>query len=251
MEAYIQTEIREKTAFVAFFHPKGNCFPTRQLNALIKEIEILRCRAEIKSIILHNEGEKVFSSGASFDELLQLTHEQEAFNFFSGFGRLILALKQCPKIIIGVAKGKAVGGGVGILSACDYVFATTVSSLRLSELSIGIGPFVIAPATIRKIGLSAFSEMSLSPTEWKDAQWAREKGLYNMLCNDASSAMAQATDYAMQLNTYSTAALEKLKQMLWEGTEHWENLFSKRAKLSGDLSLSPETRARLLAFKRK
>src|SRR5690606_23122500 len=159
MEAYyIKTDIQHQIATVEFHHPKSNSLPSSQLHELIRVFDELGQNDQVKIIVLKSAGEKVFSAGASFDELLTIQDFNTGKKFFMGFANVILAMRNCPKFIVGCITGKVVGGGVGLAAACDYAFADANASIRLSELSIGIGPFVIEPAISRKIGITAFSE---------------------------------------------------------------------------------------------
>ncbi|WP_136667362.1 enoyl-CoA hydratase/isomerase family protein [Flavobacterium sp. H122] len=246
----IQTVINNKIAVITFSHPASNSFPSNQLKALTEEINSLSDNDEVTIVVLQSEGTGAFCAGASFDELLAVSDLETGKQFFSGFANVINAMRTCKKIIVGRIHGKAVGGGVGLASACDYAFATETASIKLSEIAIGIGPFVIEPAVSRKMGKSATAEMSLLPTEWKSAQWAFEHKLYAQLfANDAE--MDTALDkFTAQLAGYNPEALYEMKKVLWEGTENWGQLLYERAGISGKLVLSDFTREALNAFKK-
>lgn len=248
MEPYIHSEIKNAIGFITFFHPAGNSFPIKQLEKLVSTINELDAHSEVQIILLQSEG-NTFCAGASFDELLQITDVTSGEKFFSGFANVINAMRTCSKLIIGKAQGKAVGGGVGLLAACDYVIATPESAIKLSELTIGIGPFVIEPAVSRKIGKTAMSELALTANEWKDAKWAFEKGLYSQLATKETLEEVTIT-LATQLASYNPDAIRALKNVFWEGTSHWETLLPERAKISGELVLSNFTKNALKAFKK-
>jgi len=249
MEPYIHSEIKNAIGFITFFHPAGNSFPSKQLEKLVSTINELDTHSEVQILVLQSEG-KTFCAGASFDELLQITDVTSGEKFFSGFANVINAMRTCSKLIIGKVQGKAVGGGVGLLSACDYVIATTESAIKLSELTIGIGPFVIEPAVSRKIGKTAMSELALTANDWKDAGWAFEKGLYAQLVTK-ENLDAATVSFATQLASYNPEALLAMKNVFWEGTSHWETLLPERAKISGKLVLSSFTKETLQALKNK
>jgi methylglutaconyl-CoA hydratase len=244
------TQIKNEIATITFGHSAGNSFPSELLNRLVNELNILDKNENIKVILLKSEGDKIFCSGASFDELLSITNESEGLAFFSGFAHVINAMRTCQKIIVGRVLGKAVGGGVGIIAACDYVMATEQAAIKLSEISIGIGPFVIQPAIERKAGKAAFSHLSLSPQEWKNAYWAEKQGLYAKVFETQKELEKEVDLYTHQLATYSTEALSELKKTLWEGTENWNDLLIERAKISGKLVLSETTKKALQQFKK-
>ena len=238
-------------AKITFFHPKGNSLPGALLAKMVSFFEESGRDPEVKAIVLQSEGEGSFCGGASFDELLSVTTLEEGKTFFSGFAHLINAMRTCPKPIIGRVQGKAVGGGVGIIAATDYCFATEAADIKLSELSIGIGPFVIAPVLERKAGVAALSELTLDAKTWKTAYWAQKKGLYQRVFENTRE-MDEGIDLlAKQLASYSTRALEEMKQVFWEGTEHWDELLIERAEKSGRLALSDFTKNALAAFKNK
>lgn len=245
----LETSFQNTIATVQFGHPASNSFPRTLLDALTAEINSLSRNEDVSVIILKSEGNKAFCSGASFDELLKVENEEQGVEFFSGFAHLLNAMRNCNKIIIGRVQGKAVGGGVGIISACDYVFATPQSDIKLSELAIGIGPFVIEPAVSRKIGKTAMTEMTLAAHEWKSADWAFEKGLYSVLTS-AEKLDGEVESFAQRLSSYNPEALYEMKKIIWEGTEQWESLLFERAAITGKLVLSDFTKNALLQFKK-
>ena len=238
-------------ATITFFHPKGNSLPSDMLNSLVGLFERLGQDAEIKVILLQSEGDGSFCGGASFDELLAVATPEEGKAFFSGFANLINAMRKCPKPIIGRVQGKTVGGGVGIIAATDYCFATEAADIKLSELSIGIGPFVIAPAIERKAGVSALSELTLDAKTWKTAYWAQKKGLVQRVYENTREMDEGISILTSQLKEYSVQALEEMKKVFWEGTGHWDKLLIERAEKSGQLVLSDFTKKALASFKLK
>lgn len=247
----IATTIENRIATVTFAHPASNSFPSIQLQKLTNEINVLSDNSEVSLIILKSEGDGAFCSGASFDELLAVSDLEQGKLFFSGFANVINAMRKCSKLIIGRIHGKAVGGGVGLAAACDYAFATSESAIKLSELAIGIGPFVIEPAVSRKIGKSALSEMTLAAHEWKKASWALEKGLYAKLFENTYDLDAELENFTTKLASYNPEALTEMKRVLWEGTENWDVLLYERAAISGRLVLSDFTVNALKQFKKK
>ena len=245
----LDTTFQNAVATVQFGHPASNSFPRELLNRLTTEINLLSRNEAVSVIVLQSEGSKTFCSGASFDELLQVENEEQGTEFFSGFAHLLNAMRNCSKIIVGRVQGKAVGGGVGIIATCDYVLATPESAIKLSELAIGIGPFVIEPAVSRKIGKTAMTEMTLAATEWKSANWALQNGLYASLHNgDVLDAAVE--DFAQKLSSYNPEALFEMKKIIWEGTEQWESILIERAKITGKLVLSDFARKALTQFKK-
>ncbi len=251
MDGVIKTSIEKNIATVSFFHPASNSFPSLLLANLTQELNVLSKSDAVNLIILKSEGNGAFCAGASFDELLEVSNLEEGRLFFSGFANVINAMRSCSKIIIGRVHGKAVGGGVGIISACDYVFATNNASTKLSELAIGIGPFVIEPAVSRKIGKTAMTEMTLAATEWKNAEWSLNKGLFTQLFNSLDELDSSLNNFALNLASYNPEALVEMKKAIWEGTENWSTLLYERAEISGKLVLSDFTKNALQKFKTK
>ncbi|WP_435623900.1 enoyl-CoA hydratase/isomerase family protein [Flagellimonas sp.] len=246
----LYTSIQNKVATIEFGHPASNSFTSELLARLTEELYALGDNKEVSVIVLKSEGERAFCAGASFDELVAISNLEEGKAFFSGFANVINAMRGCGKIIIGRIQGKTVGGGVGLASACDYVYATVAASVKLSEISIGIGPFVIAPAVERKIQKSGLAELSLYPTEWKNAYWAKEKGLFSKVFDSIAEMDKELDIHISKLASYNPEALAEMKRVLWEGTEHWDTLLLERAAASGKLSLSPETKQTLDKFKK-
>ena len=244
---YVKTEYLEGIKKITFFHPKGNSLPSELLTALACEITLSGKEPESRVIILQSEGEKVFCSGASFDELLSIKTHEEGRTFFLGFGNVILAMKNCPKMIIGRIQGKIVGGGLGIVSACDYTIAHQSASVRLSEFSLGIGPFVIASAVARKMGTAAFSRLT-TDTEWYDSHWAKQNGLFYDVVDSIEELDNKVNKLSAKLAGYSPQAAGELKKLLWHGTDDWEQLIQQRAETVGNLVLSDFTRDYLKQF---
>jgi methylglutaconyl-CoA hydratase len=236
---------------ITFGHPMSNSLPGHILQTLADTITEIATDERTKVLVLQSQGSKAFCAGASFDELISIQDLETGLAFFSGFAKVINACRKAPKLIIGRVQGKAVGGGVGLASATDYCFATTKADVKLSELAVGIGPFVVGPAVERKIGLSAMSELAINATEWRSAQWAKEKGLYTEIFEDEASLDAAIQGLSERLANSNPEAMQELKQIFWQGTENWDNLLLERAAISGRLVLSEFTRAAISAFKAK
>ena len=220
------------------------------LDKLTRVIEDLGLDPKVRVIFLSSEGDKTFCAGASFDELLSINNKEAGKSFFSGFAKVILAMKACPKFIVTKVQGKVIGGGVGIVAASDYSFANKTASVKLRELSIGIGPFVIGPLVERKIGVAAFSALSINSTQWKNGHWAFEKNLYSAFYHEENELDIDLNNLLKNLAESSPEATRKIKEMLWEGTDHWPSLLSERAAISGELVLSEQTKQILSQFKK-
>lgn len=244
----LYTTIEEGIATVEFGHPASNSFPSALLERLEKEFQKLSEEESVNVILLKSEGEKAFCAGASFDELVAITNMQAGKVFFSGFANVINAMRKCKKLIVGRIQGKTVGGGVGIIAACDYAMATDAAAIKLSELSIGIGPFVIAPAIRRKMGVAALSELSLAAHEWKNAYWAKEKGLYARVFESIKDLDKEIGIFTQKIASCNPEALFEMKEILWENTSHWSDLLQERAAISGELVLSDFTKKALSRF---
>jgi methylglutaconyl-CoA hydratase len=249
---FVSTEITTNgIGLITFGHPMSNSLPGHILQTLADTITTLASDERTKVLVLQSQGSKAFCAGASFDELISIQDLETGLAFFSGFAKVINACRKAPKLIIGRVQGKAVGGGVGLASATDYCFASTKADIKLSELAVGIGPFVVGPAVERKIGLSAMSELAINATEWRSAQWAKEKGLYTEVFEDEANLDAAIQALSAKLANSNPEAMKELKQIFWQGTENWDNLLLERAAISGRLVLSEFTRAAISAFKAK
>ena len=249
MKEFVKLTVNDAIGTIEFFHPQSNALPGKILAELAHTIELAGKDNGIKVIILKSAGDRAFCAGASFDELIAIDNENTGKEFFSGFANVINAARKCPKFILGRIQGKAVGGGVGMASATDYCFATKYASVKLSELAIGIGPFVVGPAVERKIGNSAFSSMTINATKWFDAQWAREKGLYSDVFDSTKEMDKEILTLASTLSNSNPQAMKELKEIMWKGTEKWDELLMKRAENSGKLVLSDFTRNAIQKFK--
>ena len=247
---FLITTIENKIAFLEFGHPASNSFPRDLLDRLTNELDDLSNNPQVLVIVLKSSGSGVFCSGASFDELLAVSNLEEATQFFSGFANVLNAMRNCSKIIVGRIHGKAVGGGVGIAATCDYALATNESSIKLSELAIGIGPFVIEPAITRKIGKTAMTEMALE-TQWKSASWGNQKGLYAKVFETTDELDKEIVAFANKLAAYSPVALAEMKKVFWEETKNWNTLLYERAEISGKLVLSDFSKNALNQLKKQ
>jgi len=242
--------IQNKIATIEFGHPASNSFPSELLGRLTTSLNELSSNNDVHVIILKSEGEKAFCAGASFNELMEISNFDDGKQFFLGFANVINAMRNCSKLIIGRIQGKVVGGGVGLAAACDYCFATEQASIKLSEFTIGIGPFVIEPAVKRKIGLAALSELTLDATSWENAYWAKEKGLYAKVFETINEMDSEVEILANKLANYNNEALTEMKNILWKDTQNWDQLLEERAEISGKLVLSELTKKALQKFKK-
>lgn len=227
-------------ATITFFHPKRNALPAVILKQLAEAIDTTAANADVRVVIVQSEGAGAFCAGASFDELRGLRSAEEGKEFFSGFARVILAMRRSPKIIVARVQGKCVGGGVGLVAATDYSFALPSASIRLSELAVGLGPFVVGPAIERKIGRAAFAALALD-ADWRDAEWAERHGLYTRVMDTEAAMDSVLPAFVNRLAGWNPDALTQLKRVLWEGTNHWETLLFDRAAISGKLAMSEFT----------
>lgn len=251
LQGYVNQSIENGIATIEFHHPASNSLPGKLLNELAETITALGQDDTVNVIILKSSGERAFCAGASFDELISINDLETGKTFFSGFAKVINAARKCPKFIIGRVQGKAVGGGVGMASAVDYCLATKYAAVKLSELAVGIGPFVVGPAVERKIGLSGMSQLAIDATQWRSAEWAFEKGLYAGIYETVEELDKEVLALAERLNKSNPEAMTLLKKVFWEGTESWDELLIERAEMSGKLVLSDFTKNAINSFKAK
>ncbi len=250
-DGYVKSEREHGIATIEFFHPQSNSLPTEILDALTHEIKKEAADIHTKVIILRSGGTDVFCSGASFNELTTITTPEQGAKFFSGYANVINAMRKAPQMIIVRVQGKCVGGGVGLSAAADYAIACDGADIRLSELSFGIGPFVIGPVVERKLGVSAFSQLAIDASHWRPADWAQRKGLYAELHRDEAGMDDGITRLSTSLSHYHPLAMKELKQVLWKGTENWDTLLKERAAISGKLILSDHSKEFIRKFKQK
>ncbi|WP_298946264.1 enoyl-CoA hydratase/isomerase family protein [uncultured Polaribacter sp.] len=246
----LYTNIQTNIATIEFGHPASNSFPSELLERLTQELFTVGNNDDVAVIVLKSEGERAFCAGASFDELVAISNLEEGKQFFAGFANVINAIRTCGKLVIARIQGKTVGGGVGLAAACDYVLATEHAAIKLSEFTIGIGPFVIEPAVSRKIGVAGTAELTLDATSWKNAYWAKEKGLYAKVFENVKELDEEVDLLAQNLASYNPDALSEMKKALWKGTENWNTLLVERAAISGELVLSDFTKKALTKFKK-
>jgi len=246
---YLTSNIEKGIATIEFFHPAHNSLPGDLLSKLVVAINEAGENSEVKVVILKSGGERTFCAGASFKELMSIKDAETGRIFFSGFANVINAMRKCPKFIIGRIQGKTVGGGVGVASATDYCMASKFASIKLSELNIGIGPFVVGPAVERKLGLTGMSQIAIDANTFYDAEWARQKGLYAQVYDSTEKLDEAVQAFAENLCTYNPEAMKEMKKVMWSGTEDWDTLLAERAIISGRLVLSDFTKETLKRFK--
>ncbi|HEX6981255.1 MAG TPA: enoyl-CoA hydratase/isomerase family protein [Balneolaceae bacterium] len=247
----VTVDIENNIGTIEFYHPKGNSLPGELLRKLADTITEVGDNDEVNVVVLKSRGEGAFCAGASFDELIAIKDYEEGKHFFMGFALVLNAMRKCPKLIIVRIQGKTVGGGVGLASAGDYTIAHKSASVKLSELALGIGPFVVGPAVRRKIGASAFSTLSTDASTWHDVEWAREKGLFSKLCETHEELDDEVDQLSQRLSNYSPEAMKELKRVFWKDTNDWGSLLEQRAEISGRLVLSDFTKNFIEEFKKK
>ncbi len=245
----VNVAIAHGIATISFYHPMSNSLPGKLLRKLADSITATAKDKDVRVVILKSEGEKAFCAGASFDELSQINDLETGLEFFSGFALVINALRKIPQLVIGRVHGKAVGGGVGVACATDYCMATAAAAVKLSELAVGIGPFVVGPAVERKIGISAMSQLAINATDWYSAEWALQKGMYTDLYATAAELDEAVMTLAGRLAASNPEAMAELKKSFWAGTAHWDNLLQERAAVSGRLVLSNFSKESIAKFK--
>lgn len=234
-DGYVKSERHGQTLVIEFFHVKSNSLPLALLTELASHIHGAGLDDEIRVIVLRSFGERAFCAGASFTELSHIKNSREGEDFFNGFAHVINCMRKCPKFIIARVHGKCVGGGVGLAAAADYAIALTGADIKLSELEIGIGPFVVGPAVERKLGLSAFSQLAIDASSWRTAEWAKTRGLYSEVHMTSQDLDDSLQRLVQRLSHSSLPAIKELKKMLWQGTAHWDQLLPERAKICGQL----------------
>jgi len=244
----VSVQVHAGVATIRFGHPKSNALPGLLLRTLASTLETDGARDDVRVIVLRSEGTGAFCAGASFDELAAIADADIGKEFFLGFARVILAMIRVPVPIVTAVQGKVAGGGVGLVAASDYAIGVEKASLKLSELAVGIGPFVVGPVIEHRIGVGPYGAMSLD-AEWRDAAWAERHGLYAQVVPDAVALDAAVAARAAQLAAANPEAVRGIKQVLWRGTEHWAGLLDERAAMSGRLVLSDYTRAAIARFK--
>ncbi|MDB9781133.1 enoyl-CoA hydratase/isomerase family protein [Flavobacteriaceae bacterium] len=248
-KAYVKQTIENNISFIEFYHPSHNSLPGDILQQLVDLIKNAGDNEDVKVIVLKSGGERTFCAGASFTELANITDEAAGKVFFLGFANVMNAMRTCPKFIIGRVQGKTVGGGIGLAACSDYCMATKYAEIKLSELNIGIGPFVVGPAIERKIGLSALSQISIDASTFYSASWAKQKGLFTQVYDNITELDLAVKDLATQLCSYNLEAMKEMKKMFWRGTDHWDYLLAEQAQISGRLVLSNFTKEKLRKFK--
>ncbi len=247
-DGYVRTTIADGIGRIEFFHPKSNALPSAILRDLAAAVTAVGADPAARVIVLQSGGIGPFCAGASFDELTAIASPEQGQEFFSGFARVILAMIRAPKFVISRVHGKAAGGAVGLIAASDFSMAVTKASAKLSELAVGIGPFVVGPVIEKKIGLAAFGAMSVD-ADWRDAAWGERHGLYAKLFDDVSDMDHAVDTLAATLASSNPEAMLMLKRVFWTGTEQWDALLAERAAMSGTLVLSEFTRSAIGAFK--
>jgi methylglutaconyl-CoA hydratase len=244
----VTARVEDGIATIHFAHPKGNSLPGELLRRLADAVDEVGADREARVVVLRSGEPGPFCAGASFDELRRIDDAETGKEFFMGFARLILAMRRCPKFIVARVHGKVVGGGVGVVAASDYAMASAGASVRLSELAVGIGPFVVGPVIQRKIGLGALQALAVDAAAWRDAAWGERHGLYAHVVPVGEDLDAAVERITTQLAAFNPEAMARMKATFWDGTEQWDALLEERAAMSGALVLSDFTRQAIAAF---
>ena len=248
-QPYVKQTIENEVGYIEFLHPAHNSLPGDILAKLAQTITEAGKNDAIKVIVLKSGGDRTFCAGASFKELININDAATGKVFFSGFANVINAMRKCPKFIIGRIQGKTVGGGVGLAASTDYCMASKFAAIKLSELNIGIGPFVVGPAIERKMGLSAMSQIAIDANTFYPAEWAKQKGLFTQVYETTEELDEAVKATAEHLCTYNTEAMLEMKKVFWKGTGDWDELLAERAATSGKLVLSEFTKEKLKTYK--
>jgi methylglutaconyl-CoA hydratase len=246
----VTVTIADGIGTIRFGHPKGNSLPGVLLQRLAEAVTWVGKDPAARVIVLRSEGTGPFCAGASFDELVSISDAAEGHEFFSGFAKVILAMIRAPKFVLVRVQGRTAGGGVGIAAAGDYTFAVRAASAKLSELAVGIGPFVVGPVIERRIGQGPYAAMSVD-ADWRDAEWGERHGLYARVSDDVADMDAALNALAGTLAASNPEAMAEMKRVFWTGTEKWDALLAERARVSGKLVLSEFTRSAIAKFKGK
>ncbi len=249
--SYVKTETHQGVTTIEFFNPQGNSLPLKILSELAREIHFAGTHSESKVIILKSAGDRTFCAGASLDELSGITNEAEGQKFFTGFADVINAMRKCPKFIVGRIQGKCAGGGIGLAAAVDYAIATEMAEIKLSELEMGFGPFVVGPVIERKIGTAAYSALAIDAAMWRNSDWAKKKGLFAEVHETIENMDESIFRLTQHLSHSNPVAMAELKKVFWKGAENWDDLLKERAAISGKLVLSEFTKKAIQKFKTK
>ncbi len=245
---HVKSDKHGLTISIEFYHPQSNSLPSALLYELATQIHAAGMDDEIKVVILRSLGEKAFCAGASFAELSKINSSSQGEDFFNGFAHVINSIRKCPKFVLARIQGKCVGGGVGIAAAADYAIALTGADIKLSELDIGIGPFVVGPAVERKLGLSAYSQLAIDASSWRTAEWAKTRGLYSEVHASLQDLDESLERLVNRLSNSSFQAIREIKKVLWHDTSHWDQLLAERAKISGSLVITPMAQKAIALF---
>lgn len=247
---FVNQELKNNISEITFGHPKSNSLPGEILELLAQTILNEGAKEEVKAILLKSDGERAFCAGASFDELLSIDELENSKKFFGGFAKVLNAMRSCGKLVIVRVQGKTTGGGVGIACAADYCFATKDSAMALTELNLGIGPFVIGPFVERKMGKSAYSAMSID-ADFRSADWCEQHDVYHSVSENISEMDVEINKFLEKLATRSSDALSLIKKVSWEGTEHFEQLMPERILMSASLILEDSAKENIGKIKER
>ncbi len=248
---FVHAEIHKGVGTISFSHPQSNSLPGALLQELTRSINRFAHDPEVLVIVIKSEGDKAFCAGASFNELASITTEAEGKKFFSGFAHVINAMRKSPKLVLCRVQGKCVGGGVGIAAAADYTIATVHAEVKLSELAVGIGPFVVGPVIEKKMGTAAFAQLAIDANLWRNADWAKRKGLFAEIHDTIEGMDESVSKHVHFLSHANPDAMAEMKKIFWAGTDHWDQLLEERAAISGRLVLSSFTKNAIASFKSK
>ena len=156
-----------------------NAFDDVLIREMTDALESIAQDDGVRVVVLTGAGD-VFSAGADLNWMKKVATYGFEENVEDAliFARMLEALYRLPKPTIARINGACVGGGVGLVSACDVAVSVPEAKFALREILLGIAPSAISPYVLRKIGETHAHDYFLTGRTF-DAVRAREIGLVN------------------------------------------------------------------------
>jgi methylglutaconyl-CoA hydratase len=203
-------------AHVAMDRPDvHNAFNEELIARLDATFSELGARTDIRAIVLRGNG-KSFSAGADMNWMKRTSgySREENLRDARNAAQMFLTLARCPHPVIARVHGAALGGGAGLVAACDIAIALESAQFGFTEVKLGIIPAVISPFVVARIGLSNAREYFLTGERFP-APIAREIGLVQHVAPDEASMDALIESKVAQILTSSPAAITAAKDLLF------------------------------------
>lgn len=250
-EKIVLTELRDGVLHIYLNKPeKHNALDSK----LIKELtDVFKSSLsdDIRIIVLSGKG-KSFCSGADLQWMKEIINYDFNDNIRESneLAELLYTINRHPKPVIALVKGAAIGGGAGLMSACDIIIAEENTKIGFTEVRLGLAPAVISPFVVARLGYAKAKELFLTG-EILNAKKAFDIGLVNIVTDD-SNLEFELNKIVEMLSNNSPNAIKQIKELIYYlQTQNIEDIRNYTVNLIANLRISNEGQEGMNAFLEK